>query len=239
MASKIHIGTSGYQYDHWKEVFYPEDIPKKEWFGYYQEHFSTVEINNTFYNLPEKDTIDDWREAASDDFLFSVKYSQYGTHMKKLKDPEEHIKNFLEPVKHLEYKLGPVLVQLPPDWNCNKERLEEFLEAAPKEQKFAVEIRDESWLADEIYELLEEYNAALVIHDMIEYHPRKVTADWVYLRFHGDDYSGSYSEEELDDIAKQIREHAKEGREVFAYFNNDDKGYAAKNAKTLKEKLDL
>ena len=237
MPTNIHIGTSGYQYDHWKGVFYPEDAPKNKWFGHYVKHFDTVEINNTFYNMPKAETFDDWKDAAPKGFCYVLKYSRYGTHMKKLKAPGDHLSYFLERAEHLGNMLGPILVQLPPNWNCNPGRLDEFLDAAPKKHRWAVELRDPDWLCDEIYGVLRAHNTPLVIHDMIPDHPRVVTADWIYLRFHGEDYGGSYSDSELEDVASRIKDHLSDDREVFAYFNNDAEGCAVQNALTLKEML--
>lgn len=239
MKRKIHIGTSGYQYDHWKGDFYPEDIPKKDWFDHYAKHFDTVEINNSFYRMPAAKTFDKWRSAAPKDFFYAIKYSRYGTHRKKLKDPQDHIDYFMERADHLKSKLGPVLVQLPPNWHKNPERLEEFLKAAPKRHRWAVEMRHPDWLSEDIYEILRKYNSALVIHDMIPDHPREITADWVYLRFHGKNYGGSYTNKQLNDVAARIKDHTKKNREVFVYFNNDAEGYAVKNALSLKDKLNV
>lgn len=239
MKKKIYIGTSGYQYKHWKGDFYPEDMPVKDWFEYYSRQFDTVEINNTFYKMADASTFDEWKEAAPKGFCYAIKYSRYGTHLKKLIDPEDHVNYFLDRVSHLGKLLGPVLVQLPPNWKKNIPRLKEFLEATPKEIRWAVEIRDPDWLSEELYELLGEYNSALVIHDIIKDHPRVITADWTYLRFHGKNYDGSYSEAQLEKAAQEIRNHVDNGLDVFTYFNNDLGGHAIRNAITLKEKLKL
>lgn len=234
----FRVGTSGYQYDHWRDVFYPDDLPKKRWFEHYVQHFDTVEINNTFYNLPEAKTFERWREAVPNGFRYVLKYSRYGTHIKRLKDPEQHVNVFMERAERLGPTLGPILVQLPPNWNVNVERLAGFLEATPKKQRFAVEVRDESWLCDAVYDLLREHNAALVIHDLLEDHPRVVTADWVYLRFHGPEagqpYMGSYSPQALSGAARRIQRHLDDGRDVCTYFNNDAEGWAVSNAKDLR-----
>lgn len=235
---QLRIGTSGYQYDHWKNVFYPSDIPKKQWFDYYTQHFDTVEINNTFYHLPQASTFDDWREAAPKDFLYVLKFSQYGTHMKRLKDPDDTIGAFLSNADHLKTCLGPILVQLRPNWSVNPERLDAFLDCAPKDHRWAVEFRDPSWLCDDIYTILRDHNAALCIHDMIEDHPQVITADWVYLRFHGEHYAGCYSEQHLRRTADTISGMQAHGYDVFAYFNNDAQGFAVDNAKTLKSFLE-
>ena len=137
----------------------------------------------------------------------------------------------------MQRSLGPVLVQLPPRWRVNPERLDAFLAQAPKRYRWALEFRDASWLNDAIYALLERHQAALCQHDMIAGHPRRVTADWVYLRYHGDHYSGSYSHQFLAAQARRIADYLAEGLDVYAYFNNDAQGYAVENALALKRYL--
>lgn len=238
MAAKgdLRIGTSGYQYDHWTGVLYPPELPKTQWFERYAEEFDTVEINNTFYNLPKAKTFDSWAERAPQGFLYVLKFSRYGTHLKHLKDPEDWVPTFLNRAERLGGLLGPILVQLPPHWKLNVERLAGFLDAAPARHRWAIELRNEAWLCDEVYDLLREHNAALVVHDMIPDHPRVVTADWVYLRFHGagERYGGDYSHQALSAVAQRIQDHLAEGRDVFAYFNNDAEGYAVRNARDLR-----
>ncbi len=232
--ASVRIGTSGYQYDHWSGVFYPEELPKEEWFGYFAQHFDTVEINNTFYGLPEVETFQKWRERAPEGFCYVLKFSRYGTHRKHLKDPEDTIGLFMERARHLQGLLGPILVQLRPNWHADRERLANFLEAAPDDQRWAVEFRDPSWLREEVFQVLGHHNAALCIHDMIEDHPREVTADWVYLRFHGADTWGDYPYQALTAEAQRIRDHLADGLDVYAYFNNDARGFAVSNAKDLR-----
>ncbi len=231
---EFRIGTSGYQYDHWRGVFYPEDIPKTRWYEHYASRFDTVEINNTFYNLPKPETFDDWRKRAPEGFLYVLKFSRYGSHLKRLKDPEGPIEKFTECAKRLQGFLGPILVQLPPKWNVNVERLAGFLEAAPNQYRWVLEFRDPSWLCEEVYGLLRDHNAALCIHDMIENHPREITADWVYLRFHGEDYATKYSPQALSGSAGRIKEYLAAGLDVFVFFNNDAHGYAVENAFDLR-----
>ena len=228
------IGTSGYQYDHWRPVFYPEGMAKKNWFRHYADHFNTVEINNTFYNLPKAETFDKWREQTPKGFRYALKFSRYGTHMKKLKDPSATIGRYLERAERLKSYLGPILVQLPPHWGVNPERLSTFLDEAPKRRRWVVEFREWDWLCDEIYDVLKSHGAALCIHDMLEDHPRMLTADWTYLRFHGDHYSGCYTHQALTAWAEWIQEQLSDGRDVYAYFNNDDQGYAVQNAFDLR-----
>lgn len=228
------IGTSGYHYDHWKGVYYPEDLPKDKWFSYYARQFDTVEINNTFYRLPEAATFDAWRRQAPEGFCYALKFSRYGSHIVRLRKPRDTIRRFLERADRLGDFLGPILVQLPPNWKADPKRLAAFLKAAPKDHRWAVEFRDPRWLCDEVFAILNEYGAALCIHDMIDDHPRRITADWVYLRFHGDHYTGSYSSQTLKAQAKWIKQQLGDGKDVFAYFNNDAEAYALRNAAELK-----
>ncbi|MFB3907452.1 MAG: DUF72 domain-containing protein [Candidatus Eisenbacteria bacterium] len=228
------IGTSGYQYDHWRGIFYPPEIPKKDWFGYYATRFDTVEINNTFYNLPSAQTFDAWRERAPRPFCYALKFSRYGTHLKRLREPEETISLFLERAERLDGLLGPILVQLPPRFAPDAGRLDAFLAAAPKRHRWAVEFRDPAWLRDDVYAILRHHGSALCLHDMIPNHPRIRTADWFYLRFHGDRYAGSYSPQKLSSAARWIARRLEEGCDVYAYFNNDVHGHAVHNAADLR-----
>ncbi len=231
----LRVGTSGYHYDHWKGVFYPEDLSKGEWFSYYARQFDTVEINNTFYRLPEAATFDAWRRQAPKGFCYALKFSRYGSHIVRLKKPRDTIGRFLKRADRLGDFLGPILVQLPPNWKADPERLAAFLKAAPKDHRWAVEFRDPRWLHEEVFTILQSHNAALCIHDMIDDHPRRMTADWVYLRFHGDHYTGSYTSQALKAQAKWIKQQLGDGKDVFAYFNNDAEGYAVRNAPELKQ----
>jgi uncharacterized protein YecE (DUF72 family) len=233
-AGKFRVGTSGYQYDEWRGRFYPRDLPRSAWFSYYAQHFDAVELNTTFYRLPEIATFERWRDAAPRGFCYALKFSRYGTHIKRLKDAAGTIRLFVERARRLERSLGPILVQLPPRWHVNPDRLAAFLEAAPKQHRWAIEFRDPSWLCDEIYALLREHRIALCVHDLIQRHPRVRTTDWVYLRFHGEHYSGSYSPQALSAAAGRIRAHLADGHDVYAFFNNDIGGHAVRNAADLR-----
>lgn len=235
--AECRIGTSGYQYDHWRGVLYEKGLAKKDWFACYAQEFDTVEINNTFYHLPERETFDKWREQTPEGFVYSLKFSRYGSHLKRLKDPADSIGHFIDRAARLEGYLGPILVQLPPNWHADPERLENFLNEAPKAYRWVVEFRDRDWLKREIFDLLRAQQAALCIHDMIEDHPIEITADWVYLRFHGDHYRGSYSPQYLSAQADRIAEWVRDGKDVYVYFNNDEAGYAVQNARDLKRYL--
>jgi uncharacterized protein YecE (DUF72 family) len=238
---ECRIGTSGWNYKHWMGIFYPEDLSQGAWLGYYQEHFNTVEINNTFYHLPEEKTFRDWQEQASEDFIFAVKANRYITHMKKLKDPSEPLQNFLTHVKTLEEKLGPILWQLPPRWHADPERLEHFAQLLPADLRHVFEFRDPDWFQERIRQILERYEMIFCIHDKVDVGcPQWVTTDAVYLRFHGSDrnYGGEYGEERLRSWADRIQIWLEEERTVYAYFNNDVLGYALKDAQALRKCLE-
>ena len=231
---KLRLGTSGWQYNHWKGTFYPRELRKNQWFEHYAKTFDTVEINNTFYRLPSEKTFHAWREATPKGFCYALKFSRYGSHMKRLKDPADSIGAFLERAEVLGKLLGPILVQLPPNFKVDADRLDAFLDAAPSRIRWAVEFRHPSWLCKPVYDVLSRRKAALCIHDMIDTHPRKVTADWVYLRFHGSNYGGSYSAQSLSATARRIESHLSDGLDVYVYFNNDVHGYAVANAIDLR-----
>jgi uncharacterized protein YecE (DUF72 family) len=232
----LRVGTSGFQYDHWRKVFYPPALRKGDWLEYYAARFDTVEINNTFYGLPREATFHRWRERAKPGFCYALKFSRYGTHRKRLTDPGNTIGVFLQRARHLEEHLGPILVQLPPGWRAQPERLAAFLEAAAGDLRWAVEFRDPSWLREDVFGILRANGAALCIHDLLPEHPLEITADWLYLRYHGPfRYAGSYALQALAAEGRWIREHLEAGRDVFAFFNNDAEGNAVRNALQLRE----
>ena len=236
--TKIHIGTSGWHYAHWVATFYPEDMKPKDFLGYYLKHFKTVEINNSFYHLPQEKTLINWKNAVPKDFLFAVKASRFITHMKKLREPKKSIKLFFERMKFLGNKLGPILFQLPPYWHCNIDRLKEFLEVLPKKYQYTFEFRDQTWINPDVTNLLQEYNAAFCIYDLNYFtSPKLVTADFVYIRLHGPNgaYAGSNSDKQLKKWAKDIKKWNKSGKTVYCYFDNDELGYAPKDALRLKK----
>jgi uncharacterized protein YecE (DUF72 family) len=235
----LRVGTSGYQYDHWRGRFYPDALAKKGWFGWYARHFDTVEINNTFYRLPEPPVFDEWRAVAPPGFRYALKYSRFATHMKKLKDPAEPLERFLSRAGRLGPLLGPVLVQLPPGWGPDVPRLDAFLAAAPRDVRWVIELRDPRWLRDDVFATLAQYGAALCVHDLLPDHPRPVTADFVYLRFHGPNagqahYEGAYDPARLRAEAAWIARERDAGRDVWAFFNNDDRAFAVANALELR-----
>jgi uncharacterized protein YecE (DUF72 family) len=230
---QCRIGTSGFHYAHWRGIFYPKELPTKDWLARYAREFITVELNNTFYRLPLPESFDAWRLQAPQGFDFALKFSRYGSHLTRLKNPQDSIRRFCERAERLRERLGPILVQLPPNWNVNPERLEEFLDAAAP-QRWAIEFRDSRWLNNEVYAILRRHKAALCIHDKIVDHPRQITTDWLYLRFHGGSTDGNYSDAELSSYSREIKTYLESGLDVYAYFNNDWHGYALQNAATLK-----
>ena len=238
---KVRIGCSGWVYKDWRGIFYPEDLPQKKWFSFYAEHFDTVEINNSFYRLPKESTFESWSRQAPEGFRYAVKASRYLTHNKKLKDPADPLQRFLTPARKLGEHLGPLLYQLPPNWKLNLERLETFLECLPDDLLHVVEFRDQSWLIDEVYELLDANGVGFCTHDIKGLDvPRLATGPLAYVRFHGTsgDYHGRYGKRSLSSWVPWIREQAKGRRSVWAYFNNDYEGHAIEDARDLKEMVE-
>ena len=232
----IHVGTSGWHYRHWKGPFYPVEMRDAQALEQYVRHFNTVEVNNTFYQLPAAETLARWRDAVPSGFQFAVKGSRYISHMKKLKDAQEPLAKFLTRVEVLRERLGPVLFQLPPRWNVNVERLQAFLEALPDQHRFAMEFRDPSWFDDRVYEALAAHGVSFCIYDLQgEVSPREVTADFVYVRLHGPEgaYAGRYDKNTLAGWAGAVSTWSRQGRAVYCYFNNDQEGYAPANAMEL------
>ena len=235
------IGCSGWSYKDWRGPVYPEGAPARTWFGFYAEHFDTVELNNTFYQLPNESTFDNWRDATPADFLYAVKGSRFITHMIKLKDAQRGLMNFLPRAQRLESKLGPILWQLPPAWKVNAERLEEFLSILPRDIRYTFELRNETWMTDAVYEILRKYDAAFCIYELAGYRsPIEITADWTYIRLHGPThfkYQGSYSDAQLAEWAERIKGWSRKMKAIYVYFDNDDSAYAVDNALTLKKML--
>lgn len=237
-SQKIHIGTSGWHYEHWVGPFYPPDATKEGFLSYYARHFRTVEINSSFYRLPRRKTFEQWRDTVAPDFLFSVKANRFITHMKKLKEPEKTLSAFMERIEGLKNKLGPILFQLPPHWERDLERLEYFLASLPKGYRYAFEFRDPSWFHSQVYEALTKHGAAFCIFELAGLHsPKEVTAGFVYIRLHGpgDAYAGCYSREALAEWGNTVCQWAKEGKDIYCYLDNDEAGYAAQNAQQLQE----
>lgn len=233
---KYWIGVSGWQYPDFSERFYPEDLDKPEQLSFYAENFPTVEINNTFYQLPQEETIKDWVNKTPEDFVFAIKASRYITHMKNLLEPEETLPNFFDRISQFGEKCGPILFQLPPHWQINLDRFENFLEHLPEDYRYTFELRNETWFEEETYSLLRKHDAAFCIYDFdFRQSPRITTTDLVYIRLHGPGkaYQDPYSEDVLEGWCERIQSWVDEDKRVYCYFDNTYRGHAWENAKTL------
>ncbi len=232
------IGTSGWVYAHWRDVFYPVGLRESRWLPFYAQHFPTVELNSSFYRLPSEQAFARWAAEAPAGFRFAVKASRYLTHMKKLRDPQEPLHRFLGRARLLGDKLGPILYQLPPNWKCNLERLRTFLACLPSGLTHVLEFRDPSWMCTEVFSLLEESGAGFCVTSLPGLTcPVRATSQVVYIRMHGAQtlYASCYSDTELRWWAGQIAGALAGGHEVYVYFNNDAFGYAVQNARRLTE----
>lgn len=239
--AKLFIGCSGFSYQHWRGQFYPEGMAEKHWFDHYGSIFSTVELNVTFYRIPKPETFTRWYEESAPDFTFAVKGSRYITHLKRLLDIEEPLDRFFTPALSLKEKLSVVLWQFPPDFNCDPDRLAEFLNLLQNYQvRNTLEFRNKSWLCDEVVALCKSRNVTLCMADKPSFlDAPPLTGDFVYLRRHGAEGHdlGEYSRQQLEKDAERIRGYLTKKRDVYIYFNNDAGGAAPRNALELAELL--
>jgi uncharacterized protein YecE (DUF72 family) len=236
---KLFIGTSGWDYPHWQGVFYPPNLSQDKWLKHYAEVFNCVELNVTFYRLMQEKVFQNWYKRTPRDFYFVAKGWRFITHIKKLKGVKDSLALFLKNACGLKGKLAAILWQLPPAWKKDCGRLEAFLKLLKKTKvRQAFEFRNSSWFDGEVYVLLKKYNACLCIaHSSRFPYAKELTADFLYLRFHGSQslYSSSYSDTELEEWANYARGF--QGKDTFAFFNNDAYGYAVKNALRFREFL--
>jgi uncharacterized protein YecE (DUF72 family) len=235
----VRVGCSGWQYAHWRGRFYPEDVPTSAWLERYAKEFDTVELNGTFYRLPEPATVRTWRARVPASFCFAWKASRFLTHNKKLKDPREPLARMMASARELGSKLGPILFQLPPRWECNLERLRELIEALPR-GRYALELRNPTWYDERVLELLDRSRVALCLHDMPGSESgRREVGPFVYARFHGsgERYGGGYGAGALASWARWLATQANAGRDVYAYFNNDAEANAPRDAAALREAI--
>ena len=242
MSARIWIGTSGYHYKHWKGNFYPERCPASHMLQLYVQRFDTVELNNTFYHLPKLPAVECWRDTTPEHFCFAVKGSRFLTHMKKLKDPKPGLARFLEAVEVLQHKLGPILFQLPPNWELDIDRLQAFINCLPKYHRYAFEFRNATWNTEPVYSLLRRHNAAYCAFHLAGFQsPVEITSDLVYIRLHGPGgkYQGSYDDAALTGWADRIRSWRETMKSIYVYFDNDQAGYAAHDALRLKHMLGI
>jgi uncharacterized protein YecE (DUF72 family) len=253
--SKLFIGTSGWNYPHWQGIFYPQELSQSKWLEYYTQFFNAVELNVTFYRLVQQKTFRNWYKRTPKDFYFVAKGSRFISHIKKLKGVKESLDIFFDNAKELKEKLAAILWQFPPSFSCQSfdirrdpatagkkdlKRLEVFLKLLRKTKiRQVFEFRNDSWFDKEIYTLLKKYNAGLCIADSNRFpYVKEVTADFLYLRFHGADslYSSDYSDRKLKEWAGFARNS--KDKDIFAFFNNDAYGYAVKNALKFRELLE-
>ena len=227
----VYVGTSGYSYKEWKGNFYPEDLPAKEMLSYYSRRLPAVEINNTFYRLPQPAMVENWRDQVPDDFRFSIKATQRITHIKRLKNCAEETKYLLDTAALLKARLGVVLFQLPPNSKKDAKRLNDFLDLLPGDQRAAFEFRHESWFDDEVFQLLQAKNCALVVSDTDEKPLTEIisTADWGYLRLRKTNYESS----DLVEWMKRVQDQ--KWKDAFIFFKHEDEGVGPKLAKQFVE----
>lgn len=232
------IGTSGWQYDDWRGGLYPDGLPQRRWLEHYASRFRTVEVNNAFYRLPERSTFEKWRDQTPEGFLVAVKVSRYLTHIKRLQDPEEPVARLIDRAEGLGDRLGPFLLQLPPNLQADPKRLDACLAAFPRTARVAVELRHESWWTDEVRDVLTQRNAALCWADRQgPITPTWVTADWGYLRLHEGRATPQpeYGRQALVTWLDRLHDGWPDRKraDVFVFFNNDHGGAAVRNAETL------
>lgn len=235
---RTHIGTSGWSYRHWEDVLYPPRLPSRQRLDHYIRHFSTVEVNSTYYRWPRSTTFVSWEKQLPDGFLMSVKAPRGLTHSARLYGPERWLARIAVTLQRLQQKLGVLLVQLSPQMEYDYARLSYFLQVVPSWIKVAIELRHPSWHREAVFSLLEQYGAAYCVISGAQLPCiLRATTGFVYVRLHGPDpqhlYTGSYSDADMQWWAERIREWQAQNREVFAYFNNDGGGNAARNAKFL------
>lgn len=230
----VRIGTSGWQYPAWKDTFYPGHLPQGEWLGYYASKFCTVEVNNTFYRLPEIATFEDWRRRTPDDFVIAVKASRYLSHVRRLRDPAEAVDRLATRAGHLGPKLGPVLLQLPSNFKRDDLLLRDVLDSFPRGIRVAFEPRHPSWYQGGTAETLADHGAALCLADWAS-RPSPVwrTASWTYLRLHGGRATPApcYGRWALRSWAERLAGLWGDDEDCYVYFNNDQRACAVRDAR--------
>lgn len=236
----VLLGTSGWQYRHWRGRFYPAGVPQRCWLEYYADRFSTVEVNNAFYRLPDRAVFEAWRNRTPADFVVTVKASRYLSHVRRLRDPAEPVQRLVERAGGLGPKLGPFLLQLPPDFRCDLGLLDAAVGCFPAPLRVAVEVRHASWWVDGLAQLLSTHNAALCLADSpARRGPVWKTADWGYIRFHAGRSAPvpCYGRGALASWASRLAEQWAPADDVFAYFNNDGLGCALRDSVWFAQEL--
>jgi uncharacterized protein YecE (DUF72 family) len=238
IPAKWRIGTSGWNYKHWKEIFYPQQLPVSKWLDFYSSQFDSVEVNATFYRLPKPESVDKWYEKSPEGFLWAVKGNKFITHTRRLKNPKEPLERLYTSLERLREKLGPILFQLPPSLSFDKRLFTSFCENLNPTYQHVLEVRHPSWLDSQAFEILRRYSMAFCLSDTAGKYPyhEEITTDFLYIRLHGSQklYASEYSEDELQQWARKIKNW---DMETYLYFDNDFQGFAVKNAKRLTEIL--
>ena len=236
----IYIGTSGWNYLHWKGVFYPRGLSQAKWLQHYIKFFNSVELNVTFYRLVKKKTFQNWHKRTPRNFYFVAKGSRFITHIQRLKGIEHSLELFIDNAIGLEEKLAVVLWQFPPNFKKDIRLMKTFMGFLKKtDLRHSFEFRNETWFDNEVYKLFKEFNFCICIAHSPRFPCQKViTADFIYLRFHGGKqlYGSNYSDRELKEWAGFARDF-KKNKDIFAFFNNDAQGFAVKNALRFRELL--
>ncbi len=241
--TEVRVGCSGWNYKHWRELIYPKGLPPKKWLDHYATLFDTVEVNATFYRLPRETAVANWVVQSPSRFLFAIKMSRYVTHIKRLREVAPSTAIFYERIAPMlrSPKMGPVLWQFPENFHRDDDRLAGALDVLPP-GRHCFEFRHASWFVEDVYSLLRAKRAALVIgdHPKRPFQPHEFTSDWTFIRFHTGwrGRNGNYSDSELDEWAERI-DRWRESMDVYAYFNNDWQGYAVKNGRWLRRRLDV
>ena len=217
--AQLFIGTSGFDYREWKPSFYPADLPRKQFLQYYATRFRSVELNNTFYQMPNAAKIASWSAATPEHFRFALKAPRRITHSERLKIPSEALSYFVQTASGLKQRLGALLFQLPPFFKCDNERLSSFLAALPSDIRAAFEFRHESWFTDDTYKILEGKAAALCIHDADEKTtPIRLTSRFTYIRLRRSQYPPELRRE----WQQRIQSWTGQGIDVFAFIKHED-----------------
>jgi len=235
---RVNVGCSGWFYWHWKDRFYPSNVPQSKWFKFYTTKFNTVELNSTFYHFPKISTAKNWYKQSPKNFIYTLKVNRVITHIKKFKATSQLVKDFYKVGDELKEKIGCFLFQLPPSLKFNKKKLDGIIDQLDLKRRNVLEFRHESWFTPEVYEILRKNKIIFCIvsspslpEDFVK------TTEEIYVRFHGRGgwYSSNYSDDELKEWAKKIKKSKAE--QVWAYFNNDFNANATRNALTLKKML--
>ena len=239
MRGRIHLGTSGYVYRHWRGVLYPEGLPASQWLSQYASVFTTVELNATFYRLPTEAAAAGWRAGTPEGFRFVAKGSRFLTHMKRLNDTGPGLERFFTPLRALGDKLDAVLWQLPPQMSHpDLAKLDRFLSALPHHLRHVFEFRHPGWYTRAVADVLDAHGVAFCEHDLVDAPIPRVTGGFRYLRFHGRlGYRGLYGRARLSPFARSLDAWRARGRDAYVYFNNDLEGHAILDALELSDLL--